>query len=68
MVCLCSCAYNINSEMLEKVVLASAMINERTVRALGWTGLPIDHPHLLSMPESDYLKCFWFESVRKKMY
>jgi len=67
-VCLCSCAYNINSEMLEKVVLASAMINERTVRALGWTGLPIDHPHLLSMPESDYLKCFWFESVRKKMY
>jgi 23S rRNA G2069 N7-methylase RlmK/C1962 C5-methylase RlmI len=54
--------------MLEKVVLASAMINERTVRALGWTGLPIDHPHLLSMPESDYLKCFWFESVRKKMY
>ncbi len=66
-VCLCSCAYNIDAEMLEKIVLSSATKKMRTIRPLGWTGLPMDHPHLLSMPETNYLKCFWFESFSKKI-
>ncbi len=58
---LCSCAYNIDKEMLKKVVMKSAIEKRRIVREIGWTGLPLDHPHLLSMPETNYLKCMWAE-------
>ncbi|MGC8704254.1 MAG: class I SAM-dependent rRNA methyltransferase [Athalassotoga sp.] len=63
-VCLCSCAYNIDRAMMEKVILNSSQKKNLIVRPLGWTGLPADHPTLLSMPETDYLKCFWFETLR----
>ncbi len=58
---LCSCAYNIDRDMLKKVVLKSASEKGKVVKLIGWTGLPLDHPHLLSMPETDYLKCLWAE-------
>lgn len=67
-VCLCSCAYNIGSDMIEKVVLDSATKKSFIIRPLSWTGLPIDHPHLLSMPETDYLKCFWFEMLKENAF
>ncbi len=63
-VCLCSCAYNIDRTMIEKVISNLSQKKGLIVRSLGWTGLPIDHPVLLSMPETDYLKCFWFEALR----
>jgi 23S rRNA (cytosine1962-C5)-methyltransferase len=58
---LCSCAYNIDEEMLKKIVMKSAIEKKKIVRLLNWTGLPLDHPHLLSMPETNYLKCLWAE-------
>ncbi len=58
----CSCAYNIDREMLKRAVSKSASEKGKWVRVLGWTGLPIDHPHLMSMPETDYLKCLWCEA------
>lgn len=60
---ICSCAYNIDREMLLKVVKRSAIDKSRIIRPIKWTGLPIDHPHLLSMPETNYLKCLWFEAL-----
>lgn len=63
---ICSCAYNIDSELLMKAVLASSTDKKRIVRPIRWTGLPADHPHLLSMPETDYLKCLWFEAVSRE--
>ncbi len=63
---ICSCAYNIDGEMLMKAVLASSTEKERLIRPIGWTGLPKDHPHLLSMPETNYLKCMWFEAISRK--
>ncbi len=60
---ICSCAYNIDREMLLKIVGRSARNKNRIVRPIKWTGLPIDHPHLLSMPETNYLKCLWFEAL-----
>ncbi len=58
---ICSCAYNIDEEMLKKIVLRSATEKKKVVRLINWTGLPLDHPHLLSMPETNYLKCLWGE-------
>ena len=60
---ICSCAYNIDREMLLKVVGRSARDKNRIIRPIKWTGLPIDHPYLLSMPETNYLKCLWFEAL-----
>ncbi len=65
--CICSCAYNVDAEMIEKVVLSAATKKSAIVRPINWTGLPMDHPHLLSMPETDYLKCFWFEILKGAM-
>lgn len=66
--CICSCAYNVDVEMMEKIVLNVSSKKSTIVRPLRWTGLPIDHPHLLSMPETDYLKCFWFEILKQTFY
>ncbi|BBJ27936.1 class I SAM-dependent rRNA methyltransferase [Athalassotoga saccharophila] len=66
-VSLCSCAYNIDRTMMEKVILNSSQKKNLIVRPLGWTGMPSDHPTLLSMPETDYLKCFWFETLRSDL-
>ncbi len=59
---ICSCAYNIDEEMILKSVGKSARDKNRIIRPIKWTGLPIDHPYLLSMPETNYLKCLWFEA------
>ncbi len=65
---ICSCAYNIDRDMLTKVVVKSATNKKRMIRAVGWTELPIDHPHLLSMPETNYLKCLWIEALSSMIY
>ncbi len=57
----CSCAYNIDREMLKDTTAKIAAKKGKLIRLLGWTGLPVDHPHLISMPETDYLKCLWCE-------
>ncbi len=62
--CICSCAYNVSIEMIEKIVLNSSAKKSVIVRPICQTGLPIDHPYLLSMPETNYLKCFWFETLK----
>ena len=65
---ICSCAYNIDRDMLTKIVVKSATNKKRMIRTLGWTGLPVDHPHLLSMPETNYLKCLWVEVINSVIY
>lgn len=67
-ICLCSCAYNIDSDMMKKIVFNSSTKKHFIVRPLTWTNLPVDHPHLLSMPETDYLKCFWFEILKENFF
>ena len=59
----CSCSYNLSEpEFLEIVRLAGADAH-RQARLIERRGASRDHPALLSLPESLYLKCFILEVI-----
>jgi 23S rRNA (cytosine1962-C5)-methyltransferase len=53
----CSCSYHLNEEMLLNVLVAAAADAGRQVRIIERRTQARDHPILLSMPETCYLKC-----------
>ena len=53
-----SCSQHLGSELFEKVLSEAARDARRRVQILERRGQPADHPVLLSMPETDYLKCW----------
>ena len=53
----CSCSYHLSEPMLEEVVLAAASDAGRPVQVLERRGAGRDHPVLLGVPETRYLKC-----------
>ncbi|MCZ6777503.1 MAG: class I SAM-dependent rRNA methyltransferase [Acidobacteriota bacterium] len=52
----CSCSYNLPKEEFVEVVKRAAGEARRSVRLLEDRGQPLDHPVLLELPESRYLK------------
>jgi 23S rRNA (cytosine1962-C5)-methyltransferase len=52
----CSCSYNLGEEEFVEVVRQAAGEAHRSLRVLERRGQPADHPVLLEMPESAYLK------------
>lgn len=52
----CSCSYNLSEEQFVEVVRHAAGEARRSLRLLERRGQPPDHPVLLEMPESAYLK------------
>lgn len=56
---LCSCAYQIDLDLLIEAVRRSYSGSGKTLQVLGVTYQSGDHPWVLSYPESLYLKCFW---------
>lgn len=54
----CSCSYNLREEEFLEVIRQAAVAAGRQARLVERRGAARDHPALLSLPESIYLKCF----------
>jgi len=52
-----SCSYHISREMFIDMLKASAKDSGKSIRLLSLRSQGPDHPILLSMPETEYLKC-----------
>jgi 23S rRNA (cytosine1962-C5)-methyltransferase len=53
----CSCSHHVGIEEFTGVVTAAASDARRQVRLLERRGAAADHPMLLTVPETEYLKC-----------
>jgi 23S rRNA (cytosine1962-C5)-methyltransferase len=59
----CSCSYNLSEPEFLGIVREAAADAQRQARLIERRGAARDHPALLSLPESLYLKCFILEVV-----
>lgn len=57
----CSCSHHVSWADLEAAVSAAAADTSRRVRLLERRGAAPDHPVVLNMPETEYLKCLVLE-------
>jgi 23S rRNA (cytosine1962-C5)-methyltransferase len=57
----CSCSYNLSEPEFLEIVRRAASDAHRQARLIERRGAARDHPGLLSLPESLYLKCFILE-------
>jgi 23S rRNA (cytosine1962-C5)-methyltransferase len=53
----CSCSYHVDDATFERTVLQAAADAKRTVQVIERRGAAKDHPTLLGVPETRYLKC-----------
>lgn len=53
-----SCSQHMSAELFEKMLAEAAKDAKRRLQLLERRGQPADHPVLLAMPETDYLKCY----------
>ena len=53
----CSCSYNIAEDMFQDIVLQAALDARATVTLVEKRLQARDHPVLLGVPETQYLKC-----------
>lgn len=56
-----SCSHHINDELFRNVVGEAAVDAKRTLRLLARFGQAADHPVVLNLPETEYLRGFLFE-------
>ena len=59
----CSCSHHISPPLFQEVVLAAAADAGRRLRLIERRGQAADHPILLGVPETEYLKCLILEDV-----
>jgi 23S rRNA (cytosine1962-C5)-methyltransferase len=59
----CSCSHHFSEAMLLETVAEAALDTGRTLRVLERRTQAHDHPILLTVPETHYLKCLIFEVV-----
>jgi len=59
----CSCSHHVGRETFRDVVAEAARQARRTLRLVRVCGQSADHPVLLSVPESEYLKCLVLQVV-----
>ena len=59
----CSCSHHFSEAMLLETVAAAAIDAGRTLRVLDRRTQSQDHPVLLTVPETHYLKCLVFQVV-----
>ena len=57
MVVSASCSYHVRSHEFVRFLASAARLARRSARMEELTGAGIDHPYLLSLPETQYLKC-----------
>ena len=53
----CSCSFHVNEADFLAIVAEAARDTHRAVRILERRGQAKDHPVLLTVPETNYLKC-----------
>jgi 23S rRNA (cytosine1962-C5)-methyltransferase len=53
----CSCSYHVNQSSFLEMLAQAAIDSHRTLRILEVRGQAKDHPILLNVPETSYLKC-----------
>ncbi|HVX65575.1 MAG TPA: class I SAM-dependent rRNA methyltransferase [Bryobacteraceae bacterium] len=59
----CSCSHHMSEAMLLEVVASASLDAGRTLRVLERRTQAQDHPILLTVPETHYLKCLVFEAL-----
>jgi 23S rRNA (cytosine1962-C5)-methyltransferase len=59
----CSCSYHFSRELMEEMLRSAAADAGRTVRVREWRGQALDHPEILAIPETRYLKCALLECL-----
>lgn len=59
----CSCSYNMSPELFTKMLQQAAGRAGQSYRDHGRLPHALDHPVLLNLPESDYLKVRWLERL-----
>jgi 23S rRNA (cytosine1962-C5)-methyltransferase len=57
----CSCSHHVGWAELEASVASAAVDAGRRVRLLERRGAALDHPVVLNLPETEYLKCLMLE-------
>jgi 23S rRNA (cytosine1962-C5)-methyltransferase len=53
----CSCSHHLDDVLFRQVLLEAARAARRPMRVLEWAAESPDHPQLLAVPETHYLKC-----------
>jgi 23S rRNA (cytosine1962-C5)-methyltransferase len=53
----CSCSFHVDDAQFERIVLSAATDAKRAVQVVERRGAARDHPTLLGVPETRYLKC-----------
>jgi 23S rRNA (cytosine1962-C5)-methyltransferase len=59
----CSCSHHLDDTLFRQVLLESARAAHRPFRVVEWRGESPDHPQLLAVPETHYLKCAVLQAV-----
>jgi 23S rRNA (cytosine1962-C5)-methyltransferase len=59
----CSCSHHLEDPLFRQVLIEAARAARRPFRVLDWAGEPPDHPQLLAVPETHYLKCAVLQAV-----
>jgi 23S rRNA (cytosine1962-C5)-methyltransferase len=59
----CSCSYHMSEELFREVLISAGQASGKRLRLLQVRGQAFDHPALLAMPETRYLKCFIVEAA-----
>lgn len=52
----CSCSYHVGRERFARMLAEAAADSGRRLQVLAWVGAAPDHPELLTVPETGYLK------------
>jgi 23S rRNA (cytosine1962-C5)-methyltransferase len=58
----CSCSYHMEREMFRDLLTQAARQAGRTLRLLASRSQAPDHPILLNVPETEYLKCLLIQA------
>jgi 23S rRNA (cytosine1962-C5)-methyltransferase len=59
----CSCSHHLEDVLFRQVLLEAARAAHRPFRVAAWRGEPADHPQLLAVPETHYLKCAVLQAI-----
>ncbi len=59
----CSCSHHLEDALFHQVLLEAARASHRPFRVLEWRAESPDHPQLLAVPETHYLKCAVLQAV-----
>ena len=59
----CSCSYHFSRELMEETLRSAAADAGKPLRVRAWGHQARDHPEILTIPETRYLKCAVLESL-----